>query len=221
MRLNTLKVGNANWKYILGEIFLIFVGINLAVWFNNWNASKAISKNKEQAVLKIEGEIQSNLEELQSSWERNGSIPLFIEDFRSLTTDEEDRVLITVAEMQDFKTKYSGFFTPLDSLDVGSNKFAYTYETFINLEIAALSEIAWETSKSTGIFNAFEFDCLYGLESMYNLQGLVKQEYGNALEALQKEDIDKLIRVLVFIDQLDDQLEEKYQEMLQNLNDCK
>ena len=29
-----------NLKYIFGEILLLFIGINLAIWFNNWNTSK-------------------------------------------------------------------------------------------------------------------------------------------------------------------------------------
>jgi len=41
-----------NLKYIFGEILLLFMGINLAIWFNNWNASKKINEGKKIAISK-------------------------------------------------------------------------------------------------------------------------------------------------------------------------
>ncbi|WP_262910644.1 hypothetical protein [Psychroserpens luteolus] len=29
-----------NWKYAFGELLLIFLGITIAIWFNNWNETK-------------------------------------------------------------------------------------------------------------------------------------------------------------------------------------
>ncbi len=221
MVLKKLRLQGFNWKYILGEILLIFLGINLAVWFNNWNTSKAVDKNKALAIAKIEGEIKNNLEELLTSRQENQAIPLFMEEYNTLTMDSAERVIMIGEEMDLFRAKYSDFFKVLDSLELDDNKFAYSVDTFIHLEIAELSEIALETSKTAGVFNEFDFDCLYGLESTYNLQALVNNEYQNAVEALQNESIEKLLRVLVFIDQLDGQLEVKYRDMLENLDNCK
>jgi hypothetical protein len=39
-----------NWKYALGEVVLIFLGISLAVGFQNWNQTR-IDGNKEESVL--------------------------------------------------------------------------------------------------------------------------------------------------------------------------
>ena len=49
-----------NLKYIFGEILLLFIGINLAIWFNNWNASKKINEEKKVAISKIAEEIKNN-----------------------------------------------------------------------------------------------------------------------------------------------------------------
>jgi len=46
-----------NLKYIFGELLLLFVGINLAIWFNDWNSSKKISEGKKVAIEKITEEI--------------------------------------------------------------------------------------------------------------------------------------------------------------------
>jgi hypothetical protein len=42
-----------NWKYVFGEILLIFIGINLAIWFNNWNTSQIIATPNTVNELKI------------------------------------------------------------------------------------------------------------------------------------------------------------------------
>ena len=90
----------------------------------------------------------------------------------------------------------------------------------INLELAELTEIAWETTKDMGIASEFGFDCLYQLENMYNVQRLVQKEINNSAEALQKSDIERLLRVLEFINQLDAQLERDYNRVLDNLRIC-
>ena len=200
---------------------MIFLGINLAVWFNNWNDSKAVDKNKALAIAKIEVEIENNLEELLTSRQENRTIPLFIKEYNRLSMDSTEQMIMTGEEMDLLRAKYSSFFKVLDSMELDDSKFAYSVDTFIHLEIAELSKIALETSKTAGVFNEFDFDCLYGLESTYNLQALVNNEFENAVEALQNEPIEKLLRVLVFIDQLDVQLEVKYRDMLENLDNCK
>ena len=65
------KSSAVNWKYFVGEILLIFFGISLAIWFNNWNTSNTINENKRIAIDKIEEEIQNNLSELHSAREVN------------------------------------------------------------------------------------------------------------------------------------------------------
>lgn len=208
-------------KYILGEILLIFIGISLAVWFNNWNNSNEIKKKKAIAIEKIEGEIQSNLKELIDSREKNKRIPQFMGEYKKLAFGENDAIIMTAEEMKLFQDKYSNFFKVKDSTKSTQNNYAYTGNTFINLEIASLSKIAWDTSKTTGIFGDFGFDCLYELESTYNLQKLVENEFQNAMEALQHDSIDKLLTVLEFLDQLEAQLEERYNKVLSEMESCK
>ena len=40
-----------NWKYALGEVLLIFIGISLAIWFQNWNEDRK-TEAKEKVYLK-------------------------------------------------------------------------------------------------------------------------------------------------------------------------
>lgn len=216
-----IRIRNLNLKYILGEILLIFIGINLAIWFNNWNTSKEVSKNKVVALTKIEGELRNNLAELLKSRADNKRIPEFIDEYKGLSSNNSGTIVMTTGEMRVFQSEYSSFYKILDSTQKRDGHFEYKVDTYINLEIPTLSEIAWDTSKATGIFSDFSFDCLYELESTYNLQDLVANEFQKVVEALQRDSIEKLLKALEFVSQLEQQLEKRYNKVLLNLENCK
>ena len=50
-------VKHIDWGYAVGEIILIFLGISLAIWFNNWNEDR----NERRTEVNILREIQENL----------------------------------------------------------------------------------------------------------------------------------------------------------------
>ncbi len=214
------KLRSLNWKYILGEILLIFIGINLAIWFNNWNTSRKLDQNKAIAIAKIQEEINNNLIELVRARNANASIPAAIEKFRNMRSDNYEGTVATSSEMTLYIKEFPGFYTVMDSTILEPGLYRYEGDTFINLELAELTEIAWETSKDMEIANEFGFDCLYELENMYNVQRLVKKEIDKSAEALQTSDISRLERILEFIRQLDSQLERDYKRMLSNINIC-
>lgn len=214
------KLKHINWKYIFGEILLLFVGINLAIWFNDWNASKATQKDKEVALVKIKGEIEANLEELVANRALNQKIPMFFAEMDSL--QGQNGLLVTSPEvMQGFMGRFPHFFSEIDSIQVERDLYQYEVGAFVNLEISDLSSIAWEIAKSTGIFHEFGYDCLYELQSLYYTQDLVKIELNNATTALRNGSMKELMRVLNVMGQLEDQLEDQYQEMIQTIDNCK
>ncbi len=215
------RLKSLNWKYIIGEVILIFLGINLAIWFNNWNTAQKLDANKQIAIAKVEGEIKNNLQELIRAREKNKNIPASIENFRNLRSDDHKGTVATVDQMTAYRLTYPDFFSVVDSVDLGSGLYEYVGNTSINIELAELTEIAWETTKDMGIANEFGFDCLYELENMYNIQRLVQQEINKSAEALQNNDVDRLVRVLDFIRQLDIQLERDYNRMLENISICR
>ncbi len=215
-----LRLRNLNWKYIVGEVLLIFVGINLAIWFNDWNASKKIDQNKKIAIEKIQIEIKNNLEELLKTRENNQRITGAIETYKGFDPGATEGVIATTGQMKKFRKQYPGFFHATDSTQLKDEFFNYEGDIFINLELAELSKIAWETSKTTGIVNEFGYDCLYELQGIYNLQSLVTNEMSKAGNALQNQEIELLLRVLEFINQMDSNLEEDYKSVLEHIMDC-
>jgi hypothetical protein len=74
-----------NWKYALGEIVLIFLGISLAVGFQNWNQTR-LDGNKEEVILNA---LKTNLgffiQELET---KNKKEDLRINDLNSLLNDK-------------------------------------------------------------------------------------------------------------------------------------
>ncbi len=199
---------------------MIFVGINLAIWFNDWNTSKKIDQDKKIAIEKIQIEIKNNLGELRKTRQNNQRLVKAIETYKGFDSGEEDGVVVTVVQMSTFQKEFPDFLRITDSTNIADALFNYEGDVFINLELAELSKIAWETSKITGIVNEFGYDCLYGLQGIYNLQRLVTTEMGKASNALQNQEIELLLRVLDFIRQMDSDLEEDYISVLEQLADC-
>jgi len=214
------KSTTVNWKYIVGEILLIFFGISLAIWFNNWNASNATNANKRIAIDKFEEEIQNNLSELYSAREVNLKIPKAIKAYEEIVSESYGQAVSSISEMKNFQENYPEFFIIKDSSRIDDSLYRYLGDTRIQLELTALSQIAWETSRNMGITNEFGYECLYGLENMYNIQRLVQNEMNKAAEALQNEDVERLNRILGTLNQLDEQLEDAYNSMLKNIADC-
>lgn len=214
------KPGTMNWKYIIGEVLLIFIGINLAIWFNDWNASNKTMANKKIAVTKIKEEIQNNLNELQMASNLNLKIPKAISEYGEFPKNSEGAIEVSSKVMRRFQKEYPSFYVILDSLPIGEDLLRYNGDTQIHLELTALTEIAWETSRNMGIANEFGYECLYDLENMYNIQRLVQKELNKAAEALQSEEIDRLLRVLGFLEQLEEQLETDYKAMLAKIDFC-
>ena len=123
--------------------------------------------------------------------------------------------------MYAFTKNYSRFVEKVDSTALDSGLYRYGLNTSIYLEITDLSSIAWEVSKSTGIFHEFGYDCLYDLQALYNTQGLVKKQMEKATEALRNKAMEELVGTLAFTKQLEDQLAEQYSDMLESIDDCK
>ncbi len=215
------KPSKINWKYILGELLLIFLGINLAIWFNDWNAANKTADNIEIALLKINEEIQNNLEELQEASEANHRIPQAMEDYTALPGLKNEYKEVSRQKMREFQQKYPGFFLIKDSTELNDSTVRYTGDTRVNLELISLSQIAWETTKQMGIANDFGYDCLYDLEDVYSLQDIVQLEVNKAANALQNHEIQSLLRILEFLKQLDMQLIDAYKEMLTRLDSCR
>jgi hypothetical protein len=214
-------ISNLNWKYIIVEILLIFVGINLAIWFNNWNTKKNVLRDKEIVITILTDEISNNYEEVKLARNANQNIASAYTDFKKIYKDNSNTVVTNPKYFNALNKKYPQFFRVQDSVQIDAESFQYSGSTFIQLELADLKEIAWETTKSLNITNEFNYECLYQLESLYNLQKRVQNIMNQAADALQNAKIEELMTILNIMKQLDLQLEEDYINMLETIDSCK
>lgn len=210
-----------NWKYVLGEIFLIFIGINLAIWFNNWNSSKEAHRNKLAAIEKIAGEIKDNLEEIEGVLDQNMNVVTAYSDYEPLFGGGTSDVIAKVSQMNALQKKHPRFFRITDSTKAKEDSYHYKGKTYVQLELPDLSDIAWETTRAINVTTEFNYECLYGLESMYNLQRRVQIEIDKSGEALQKGKLKELMNIINFSNQLIELLTETYEEALANVDECR
>jgi len=212
---------NLNWKYIIVEILLIFVGINLAIWFNNWNTKKNVLRDKEIVITKLKGEISNNFEEITLARNANQLIVSAYSEYKKIFKGNSSTIITNPKYFNSLNKKYPRFFRVIDSVQIDTETYQYSGSTFIQLELADLKEIAWETTKSLNITNEFNYECLYQLESLYNLQKRVQNIMDQAADALQNAKIEELMTILNIMKQLDLQLEEDYVNMLETIDSCK
>lgn len=67
-----------NWKYALGEIALIFIGISLAIGFQNWNESRKASEFEQEVLKEIRGSLALDNKELHQIQIANASAEMAI-----------------------------------------------------------------------------------------------------------------------------------------------
>ncbi len=221
--INRIKklIRGINFKYVVGEVLLIFIGINLAIWFNNWNESMQSNRNKELVIKSVKEEINKNLQELNRALKVNLQTAEAFSAFRVYYGQSSDELLTTPDQLQILLKKYPSFFRVKDSILMEGTQFKYLGETFIDLELAELSGIAWKTAQSLDISNEFSYECLYKLESMYNLQANVMSGFDKVANALgEQQDMLKMVRWLSIVDQLGTQLTDDYREVLDSIDHC-
>lgn len=133
-----------NLKYIIGEILLLFIGINLAIWFNNWNTSKKTNEDKKIAINKIIEEIDNNKLEVDSVIINNRQILSAYRDYKKFYDGNTSFVKMTPKQFNLLKIEHPNFFRIKDSIAISNGLFRYNGTTYINLEITTLTEIAWK-----------------------------------------------------------------------------
>jgi hypothetical protein len=69
IRKNLLNEGNTTkyFKYAIGEIVLVVIGILIALQINNWNTNKANEKNAYNQLLEVQKEVLNNIVEFDEN----------------------------------------------------------------------------------------------------------------------------------------------------------
>lgn len=215
-----MKKLNINWKYAFGEILLLFVGITLAITFNNWNSNSQIDQNKAIAITKINNELTANLVELQIAHQKNGQLGAAIDAFQGLFYGNSSQIYAATKQMDSLQEIYPDFFRITSQSPVNDSIVLYQGESHILLELPELSDIAWETARNMVITNSFNYECLYELESIYNLQERAVAEIDKTAQFMLESNLPKLIGQLRISGQINQQLLADYQAYVERPFAC-
>jgi hypothetical protein len=207
--------------YAIGEIVLVVIGILIALSINNWNATNKSNHDKEVIISKIKEEIKGNLKELVAVIELNKNLIEAYKSYSSVYNGKSSEIIISSKEFAKLQKEFPKFFRVKDSVRIDIGSYRYIGETFIELEIPDITSIAWETIRTINIANEFDYECLYQLESLYNLQDRVKGEVDIAVELLQQGEMINLLKKVGIINQIGVQLKSNYEEVLTIIDDCK
>jgi len=208
-------------KYIFGELLLLVVGINLAIWFNDWNSSKKINEDKKIAINKITEEVENNKVEIDSVLKNNHQTLNAYKDFKNIYDGNTSVIKANPKQLQLLRNRYPDYFRTKDSIALDNGLYRYRGTTHIILEIPTLTEIAWKTTTALNVTNEFNYECLYELETIYNLQRRVQIEINKSADALQKGELEELMIILDFINQLGSQLQTDYNSVTKNILNCR
>lgn len=209
-----------NWKYVLGEVILIFLGINLAIWFNNWNSNNKLNADKRMALTALKEEVGENRKELLDARATNARTLAALEELSEVYIDQARTLDRYPEEMAVLKQRFASYFAVQDSIALPDGRFAYQVEAGVNMELPELSDIAWRTAQSLNVAGKLDYQCLYELERIYKLQTQVTEGMDRALTALEVRNMEHLTNVLHFVVQVDTLLIVDYGELLLKLEEC-
>ena len=101
---------NLSWGQALAEIALIFIGITLAVFFNNWNEQRKDSALRESYYSRLIAEIEQDRQDLQGiiSYHqiRQGSITAFFDFLDAYPSPDPDSLQHYIREISYHMSSY-------------------------------------------------------------------------------------------------------------------
>ena len=139
------------FKYAIGEIILVVIGILIALQINNWNENQKNIAKEQQILLSLREEFRQNIKELKFDHQIN------LSSINALVT------LLNFDETADFETK------TIDSLMGQAFDFA-TFDARLgvindisssgNLELIRDSKLRYKLNQWTGELNDYEEDII-------------------------------------------------------------
>ncbi|WP_422106403.1 DUF6090 family protein [Winogradskyella sp.] len=157
------------FKYAIGEILLVVIGILIALGINNWNEDKKSQDNERVLIQKLQEENQINLETMQSDVLYRKEIPKLLNDFN---------LFLAKKDLEQHKDSIRHFLSDT----FRSTSYTFTQSNLINYINIYNSEFS-ELNKELSTLQAYQNDL-----QLISEKGIdIKIE--NFFEAL-KEDID-------------------------------
>ena len=144
------------FKYAIGEIVLVMIGILLALQVNDWNENRKIS-NIEQLLLRdLRTEIQSNIVALDETIKSHNSSLDAIITLDSVITNlrqvNRPLELGRLLKAHDYNSTYDPATGILNSI-INSGKLDYISNRELRYKLSSLNDIVFDTNESAHLFS--------------------------------------------------------------------
>ncbi len=209
-----------DWIIALLSFAGTMAGVSGAFTLDHIKEKNAIDNNKKVIIKNIQKEISGNLVDLQKNISDNKNSLKSLVAIRKVQ-NHKGEIQTTPALLRALNNTHPQIFIAKDSVLVANNTFKYSGQYSIYLEILSLSNIAWETTKSINILSEIEFDCLYNLEALYNLQLVAVEKSESMIPSLQQGNFKELIASIQILLQYENELLQLYEQLDIHYDKCK
>ncbi len=196
---------------MISEIFLIVIGISIAIGLNNWNSSRKILNEKNIALENINNEIDENIAEISKSAEENQKTI----DFLSIAIElynSEGEIVKPPSEIHQLKNNYPNRLI-INDLSTDNNDITRDLEIKYIINSAELNKIAWETTKINNLVSQFDFVHVKQIIAVYGLQEQYMYEQRKLNDLMFDGDLDQILTRMKRLIKLKEVLLERYNSL--------
>ena len=151
----------------------------------------------------------------------NDRLVYFLQRIRKIDDDIPTLLTTSDSSINNLRRDYPDFIEVKESKVISSNLSEYNVAYKFDLNLADLQNIAWETSKMSNITSELDYDCLQDLVKIYSLQEIFLVEQQKILNHFVNAEHDKLLSVLLIVQQLKSQLLNVISEGQEKMKNCK
>ncbi len=161
------RIISSNWVVTLTTTL---IGVFGALILNEWISSYHIKGQKTIATQNILLELETNESTVKENLEKHKAL-FGILEFLMENRKDDGRLITDVRTMTEFKSNFPEVFVVEDSTLLSNGLYHYTGDLSLNFDVSYmnLTNIAYETLKSSSLNSSFDFNCLMMLEKITKL----------------------------------------------------
>ena len=186
-------------------LFATTLGVLLAFYLNDLSSRATIENRKQVSIKNLTSEMIDNESELVDSND-NEKLIAFLREIRAIDEKIPNRIITSFKTIAKLRSKHPDFMEIKDSSRIDVDHYEYNVSYKFELSLDNLQNIAWETSKMSGITNEMKYDCLQTLVEVYTLQEIYIKEQQKILNYFVNAEHNKLLSSLLIMQQLESQL---------------
>lgn len=215
------------FKYAIGEIFLVVIGILIALQVSNWNKQRVDANSEQEVLIDLNTEIKSNIKELEiiidehkKSLAAGNEIMSMIMDsskLKSISNDSLNSILI----IMNYNYTYDPKLGILNSV-INSGRINLIQNKEIRYKLSSINESIIDANESTQVIEKIRAEYYWPMIAskraiIYNkkISSDTKESFQNPefiwwvnfIKAVRQEGLDEENELLKFLNNINDLIE--------------